>query len=319
MNRHGLVTRGEILGLGVTLGQLRHELGSGRLIRLRRGVYRLCGAPSTWEQTVLAACLATKGVASHHTACRLHGSTVVRHDQLTLSVTRGHRGADGIELRRATPFAGAETTHRARVPTTSPLRTLEDMASLVSRATLLELATDFLNRRVVTPKQLREHVARGDRRRHRGSPVLRQVVLSLLEDGAYDSRAELRLHEVLQRAGLPDPRRQFTVSGPDGRHVARLDFAWPDQRLNLEMDGYGPHSSPDAFRSNRRRDMALTALGWTVVRTTPADLEQGAEELVACIRQILDGGAPPGRIPRRHRGRHLSWHRAVASARTGTL
>ncbi len=318
-NRHGLVTRQELLGLGVTPGQLRHELRSGRVLRLRRGVYRLCGAPSTWEQTVLAACLATGGVASHYTACRLHGSAVVTHDQLTLSVTHGHRKAEGIELRRAAPFPGEETTHRARIPTTSPLRTLEDMASVVDRETVRELATDFLNRRVVTAKQLSDHISSSARRCRRGSGVLRQVVISLLEDGSYDSVAEVRLHEVLLRAGLPNPRRQFRVATPDGQHVGRLDFAWPDRRLNLEMDGYGPHSSPAAFRSNRRRDMRLTALGWTVIRTTPADLEEGADQLLAAIGQILRLPEPPEGRPRHGRGRRLSWHGTVVSARTLTL
>ena len=67
-------------------GQIRLRLKSGRFVRLRHGVYRVQGAPSTWEQTLLAACLSTGGVVSHHTACRLHESAAVASDQLTITV-----------------------------------------------------------------------------------------------------------------------------------------------------------------------------------------------------------------------------------------
>lgn len=240
----------------------------------------------------MAACLATGGVASHYTACRLHGSSVVPHDQLTLSVTRGHRRAEGIELRRTTGWKSEDTSHRAKIPTTSPVRTLEDMAPIVEQQVLLELATDFLNRRIVTAQQLGELVARRRQRRHHGGRVLREVVRSLLQDGAYDSIAEVRLHQALLRAGLPNPRRQLRVADPDGRFIGRLDFAWPDHALNLEMDGYGTHSTPEAFRANRQRDVRLTALGWTVLRVTPADLDEGMDQLVATIRHIFDRAAP---------------------------
>jgi very-short-patch-repair endonuclease len=291
MNRHGLITRADAIGSGMSLAQLRVHLRNGEFIRLRPGVYRVRGAPSTWEQTVLAACLSTGGIASHETACRLFGSGVVTAEKVTLSVHRGHRRDDarGVELRRTAGFAEGETAERLRIPVTSALRTLADMATLLDGARLLELTTDFLGRRVVTADQLLAQLARDTSVRRHGVRKLRESVRALLEDGAYDSAAETRLHHLLIQAGLSKPVRQFTVRTADGKVIARLDFAWPDRMLDLEMDGYWWHSSPEAFRQNRVRDMRLTALGWRIIRTTPAELDAGSQELLTTVGRILAG------------------------------
>jgi very-short-patch-repair endonuclease len=53
---------------------------------------------------------------------------------------------------------------------------------------------------------------------------------------------------------------------PDENNArSRRDFAWPDQRLVVETDGYRYHSSRSAKRRDNRRDRELTALGWRPV------------------------------------------------------
>jgi very-short-patch-repair endonuclease len=275
---------------GISDKQIRLRLKSGQFVRLRRGVYRVRGAPSTWEQTLLAACLSTGGVVSHHTACRLHESAVVASDQLTITVRRGHKKAspEGIHLHRTRSFAADETMERRRVPVTSPLRTLSDMAMVLDETLLLELATDFVGRRIVAADQLRKHVATGGAGSGQHcARKLRKVVRRLLEDGPYESAAETRLHQLLLQAAIPEPIRQLTVRDREGRVIGRLDFAWPDRLVNLEMDGFGFHSSPQAFHENRRRDVRLARLGWQVLRTSPAELDAGATELLASLRDVL--------------------------------
>jgi very-short-patch-repair endonuclease len=44
------------------------------------------------------------------------------------------------------------------------------------------------------------------------------------------------------------------------------DFCWPTQHLIVETDGWETHRSRAAFEADRRRDAALTAAGWRVVR-----------------------------------------------------
>jgi very-short-patch-repair endonuclease len=46
------------------------------------------------------------------------------------------------------------------------------------------------------------------------------------------------------------------------------DFCWPTHHLIVETDGWDTHRTRAAFQDDRRRDAALTADGWRVVRFT---------------------------------------------------
>jgi very-short-patch-repair endonuclease len=87
---------------------------------------------------------------------------------------------------------------------------------------------------------------------------------------------------VLLDAGLPAPIAQHPVN-VDGRRY-RLDFAWPEQRVAMEVDGFGPHSSYAAFHDDRRRDLALQGDGWRVLHVTE---ETPAPQIVAVISAAL--------------------------------
>ncbi|MBB3676593.1 endonuclease domain-containing protein [Modestobacter versicolor] len=58
-----------------------------------------------------------------------------------------------------------------------------------------------------------------------------------------------------------------------GRFVARVDFAWPAQRVAVEYDGLW-HRDPRQFAADRARLNRLTAAGWRVVFVTAADLHR---------------------------------------------
>ena len=73
--QHGVVTLADIVGNGITPDQLRARLDRGSLVRLDAGVYRTIGTRRSWEQAVLAACLAAgpQALASHRAAAVLWG------------------------------------------------------------------------------------------------------------------------------------------------------------------------------------------------------------------------------------------------------
>ena len=69
---------------------------------------------------------------------------------------------------------------------------------------------------------------------------------------------------------MPTPELQFEVDLRDGRR-ARLDFAWPDDRFAVEMDGFDFHWGRDAFERDRSRLNTLSLIGWTLHHVTWAD------------------------------------------------
>lgn len=97
-----------------------------------------------------------------------------------------------------------------------------------------------------------------------------------------ESVLETRLSRLLADSGLPHPERQLEIRDK-GRLVARVDLAYPRARFAIEADGYVYHSSHAAWRRDRVRRNALTALGWRVLHVTWKDLNERPGDIVAEI------------------------------------
>lgn len=56
----------------------------------------------------------------------------------------------------------------------------------------------------------------------------------------------------------------------------RLDYAWPDQRVGLEVDGGvwvgGAHGRGTGILRDQLKTNLAASLGWRILRTTPKDL-----------------------------------------------
>lgn len=106
---------------------------------------------------------------------------------------------------------------------------------------------------------------------------LRRVVR--LADPRPESVAEHRFVYWCDRIGLPAPVPQLEV--PAGGRRFRLDFAWPELRLWVEIDGRSkydrwlrPGQTPGeaVFEEKRREDLIREETGWLCLRITWADL-----------------------------------------------
>jgi len=89
---------------------------------------------------------------------------------------------------------------------------------------------------------------------------------------------------ILRDAGLPEPTRQYEVRNGDGV-VARIDFAYPDRRLAIELDGFECHTN--RFQRDRSRQNGLVLRGWTVLRFTWADVVERPDYVVATLATAL--------------------------------
>ncbi len=92
-----------------------------------------------------------------------------------------------------------------------------------------------------------------------------------------ESAAERLMRRVLLAAGLRQggrlgwqPNHLVRVPDRGGNHLrlARIDFAWPDCRLAVEVDGRAFHSTDAAFESDRDRRNDLESVGWMVLNVT---------------------------------------------------
>jgi very-short-patch-repair endonuclease len=70
-----------------------------------------------------------------------------------------------------------------------------------------------------------------------------------------------------------------------GRLLARVDFAYPDIRLAIEVDGYRWHSGRAGWEHDLERRNKLTAIGWRVIHVTSSDLEHRFDNIVRVIAE----------------------------------
>jgi predicted transcriptional regulator of viral defense system len=162
--QHGVVTRAQVLATGLTRHQVVAALSSGQLRELGRGVYGVAGLPQTWEQRVLAACLATGGVASHRTAGWLFGLEGLGRS--------APREVDIIVPFTGSPLSKLAIMHRSRTLQPSHAVKLGAIPRTTLARTLIDLAE------VLEPKALETAFASALRQQ----PDLRGAVLRLVKD-----------------------------------------------------------------------------------------------------------------------------------------
>lgn len=96
------------------------------------------------------------------------------------------------------------------------------------------------------------------------------------------SEGERRLRALCKAAKLPLPRMNQRVAGYE------VDAYWPAQRLVVEIDGWRYHRTRKRFEDDRRKDAALTAAGYRVVRITYRRLHHESLAVAAELAVLLD-------------------------------
>jgi predicted transcriptional regulator of viral defense system/very-short-patch-repair endonuclease len=285
----GLFTKEQALHAGVTDLTITQRCARGRWERVRPGVYRVAGTPSSWEHELLAACLATSStaVASHRAAAALWELPGVERGRLEVMVDRErwHRLA-GVTCHQSIDLSSEDRALRGGIPVTRIERTLFDMARFFTIARLEEAVDEALRRGLTTVEQMNERFDEFARPGRRGLKRIR-AVLSMRDPVAAlpESVQERRLARLLQRHGLPLPVLQFEIR-VGGRLAARVDAAYPEHRIAIEYDSYMFHGGRRRHELDLARRNRLEALGWRVLHATAADI-RNADELCRAVRAAL--------------------------------
>jgi predicted transcriptional regulator of viral defense system len=160
--QEGLFTTQQAAEAGYSPQLLVHHTHGGRVVRVRRGVYRLVHFPAGEHEDLVAAWLWSEraGILSHQTALALHelSDVLPAHIHLTLPNAwrrRRFRVPSGVELHHA-DVPSAERAWFGAVPTTNPRRTLNDCAREgLSPDLLRQAAQQALRRGLVTRREIR--------------------------------------------------------------------------------------------------------------------------------------------------------------------
>jgi very-short-patch-repair endonuclease len=91
---------------------------------------------------------------------------------------------------------------------------------------------------------------------------------------------------LFHQAGLPQPDLQGELHDADGWFIGRADFVWWGEKVLVEFDG-DHHRDRKTFVDDVRRQNALVAAGWTILRFTSADVLGRPQYVIATIRAAL--------------------------------
>lgn len=268
--QHGLITRTQALAAGLTEGQIRRRIRQGEWLAVRPGVYAIAGAPPAWHQTVLAATLAAepRAWASHHTAGVLWGFPGITADGIDVLIDEARRlRLPGVTAHRSSSLFSADLGRCQRIAVTAPARTLVDLSAGVTVPQLGQILDDALRRRIVRLEPFRRCVARLEAGPGRRTTAIHEVLGRQLPGyEPLDSDLETYVLRLIAASGMDLPVQQYRVRL--GGRTYRIDLAYPDIKLAIELDGWTVHGSRSAFDDDRVRANALTVAGWTILRFT---------------------------------------------------
>jgi very-short-patch-repair endonuclease len=189
---------------------------------------------------------------------------------------------------RVRPVLPHEQASIDGLPVTSASRTLLDLGQVLGTEIVERALESALRMGLTRADDLTAALGTGTPRRGTGS--LRHLLDARpLAAPPTESDAETLFLQLARRAGLPEPVRQFFVPTPEGRF--RVDFAWPDRRIAVEVDGGAAHASPKALARDLRRQnrllLVLAPAGWVLLRFSWPDvaLPRFAGQTIAKLRE----------------------------------
>jgi very-short-patch-repair endonuclease len=288
-SQRGLVTRAQALASGLTPSALLRRVRSGDLVAVHPNVYRVPGAPVAWEQRAVAAALAAgpRAAVSHRAAARIWRLLDLDAPiEIVVPRARGPRLA-GVVVHRSTDLTAAHVTVRDGITVTKPLRTMVDLGAVVPWWLVREsLDAGVANKlfSVAAVDAERERLARCGRD---GCGVLLLALERSTLTTQSRTKLEARFARLSRRFGLPHAEFQHRVRD-HGRFLGQVDFAYPDLRIAIEVDGWETHGSPTAMTADYVRQNKLIAAGWVVLRFTWHQVTHEQAAVAAVVRAALD-------------------------------
>lgn len=269
--QHGVVGHEQLREHDVGRYTVDRWVAEGRLERCAPRVWRVAGAPVTWEQRLWTGLLSLGPAAmvSHRAAARLHRFDRADAEIVEFLVPRRHRNARIDELVHCSKLIrplDAVTVDGLRV--TSATRTILDLANVgVHPDRVMAASTAPSGCSSARPRRCGRLF---DIRRQGRAGV--RMIDRLLEDAGGHTMLERAFLRAMREAGLPRPETQV-VFRDGSRTLARVDFLFREYGIVVEVSGQLGHTTPterarDAQRRNELQDLGLVVYEFTWEQVT---------------------------------------------------
>ena len=288
--QHGVVSRQQLVGLGLNTDAIDYRQRVGRLHRLSAGVYAVGHEVVSREGRWLAAVLACSdgAVLSHWSAAALWLIRPNSRRRIDVTVPHGSRSTRWI-YRHISAVPADERMEKDGIPVTTVPRTILDLAATEPSNVIESLLGESEYRQLYDRLSLWDLVDRYPG--HRGVCRVRAALERLEGDrGHRRSPLEERFASFLRHHHLPMPL--FNAWVTLGGKRFQIDCHWPGTSQIVELDGWQAHGTRSAFREDRTRDRILHVAGYSATRITWGQLDEEPEAVAADLRTLLKGADP---------------------------
>ena len=292
--QHGVLALGQLQALGLTTNAVQKRAAAGRLFRIHRGVYALApGSLLSREGRWMAAVLASgPGAAlSHRSAAHLHGLRPTSRERIDVIVPGASaRTVPGVDVHRSMTLTDQDVTAVNSIPVTILARMMLDLSAVVDQRAVERVIEEANVRGVFDLWAVNDQLERNPK--HPGVPRLR-AALGPERAGLTDSELDELFVAIWWPTGLPRPQTRFHIDPGDGGPLVRADFAWPEAKFDLELDGGRYHASDRRRRRDYRRDQRLKRAQWEVLRVGDDQLNDDPDGVVPVVWELLALRLPP--------------------------
>lgn len=273
----GVISRSQAVTAGMSTDQVDRRLRSRRWRRLHPGVYLVADRELTNSARIHAAVLWTgedatlSGVAAAwwHQLWGVAPSTI----DITVPLSQSLRSCRKVRIRRR-ELDWLDRTHLDGLWVTNVALTVPEAA--VDLGGKGQQLLDRALQRRVRYKDLIQAYSRN--LGWHGSKAAGDLLRSCADRAASEGERVIRL---MRAAGITGWVRGYWFGG------CEFDFAFPELRVAVEVDGWAWHVDVERFRHDRRKQNTLELAGWTVLRFTWHDLTQRPEQVLTEIKSAL--------------------------------
>lgn len=246
------------------MDQIGRLVDDGLLERIIRGLYRRGGSRTALQDVAAALQRHPRAVASHVSALFVHGLDVTPPGNPHFTLPPGSAGWTRLGVQHRSPLDPLDVTRRRGLPVTTVARSFVDAAETLSVEALRAVANEIFSGKLARFEHVGDALARVEVAPGRvGGGRVRQVMAEWCDAIQPDSPAEAAAIRMITSSGLPAPTTQFVLVDSSGEFVARLDLAWPDDRVAREYDSVRWHP-PDRIEHDELRRQRIEALGWAI-------------------------------------------------------
>jgi very-short-patch-repair endonuclease len=291
--QHGVVSRNQLRGVGLTEAAIKQGVAAGRLYPLFRSTFAV-GHPCRGHHCHLLAAVLACGegtVVSHGTAAALLGLWEFwPADIEVIAPVEAGRKLPGIRRRFVSVPLPEQITTMAGIPCTTASRTIVDVAGLAGKKLLADTVEQAAVLELLNVPEIDGILLEG---RRRGEKKLNRILESWRRYSPrvrVRSRMEAKMLPLLTHHSLPIPECNQKLR--IGNQTFEVDFLWRKQKVVVETDGGRFHSNPEAQARDSHRNRALARAGYRVPRIGWDELRDDPERVMAEIRQFLRSPVP---------------------------